>query len=246
MLAWLLVALSPLAAHAQEPEEDVRIREARGHFEAAEAAFAAGRYDEAAAGYGRSHALLVEAGRHTAPLVLYNIALAQDRAGRGAEARASYERFLREAPADLPGIGDLPAQARARIAVLPPPATPSPAVAPVPTPSEGAISPIGPIVLGAGGVLLATGLVLGGVALLEDGALGAECPSRQSCPSSLREDYDRIQSLALAGDVLWIAGAALAAAGLVLTLVLRDGPDSTTARMSCGPTGCAAAVRGTF
>ncbi len=243
------IAGSSLAA-AQD--DDPRVSSARATFEQAEADYAAGRFLDAAAGYERSYALLVEVGRDTAPLVLFNIGSAYDRAGRAAEARAAYQRFVDEARPDLPGIGDRIEQARARIVVLGPgPATVAPtAAAPASSaPAEsggGGISPVGPIVLAAGGVLVITGLIVGGVALGRDGDLGVACPSRQSCPAALRPEYDEIRALALAGDVLWIGGAVAAAAGLVLTLALPGDDGGATASLGCGPTGCQARLAGTF
>ncbi|MCA9606717.1 MAG: tetratricopeptide repeat protein [Myxococcales bacterium] len=232
--------------------DDSRIEEARAVFEQAETAYAAGRFIEAAAGYERSYALLVEAGRDTAPLVLFNIASSYDRAGRLAEARAAYQRFVDEARGDIPGIGDRVEQARARVAVLgpgaapgPEPVLPQPPAESPPAPSSGGVSPVGPIVLAAGGALVVAGLVIGGIALGRDGDLGAACPSRQACSAELRGDYDEIRTLALAGDIFWIGGALVAATGLVLTLVLPGGSD-TTASLGCGPSGCQARLVRSF
>ncbi len=108
------------------------------------------------------------------------------------------------------------------------------------------MSPIGPIVMAAGGALLIAGFSIGGVALAQDGDFAARCPDRSACDASLQADYDGARALATAGDALWIAGALTAAAGLVLTFVLTDTADSPSASLRCGPVGCAASVRGTF
>lgn len=250
LLTVCLTAGSGLAS-AQD-SEDPRISNARTIFEQAEADYSAGRFLDAATGYERSYALLVEAGRETAPLVLFNIASSYDRAGRRAEARAAYQRFIDEARPGLEGVGDRIEQARARVVVLgPEPATPPDGpttdgrVEPPPA-SGGGISPVGPILLAAGGALVVAGLVVGGVALGRDGDLGTACPSRQACPAELRSDYDEVRTLALAGDVLWIGGAVVAATGLVLTFVLPGDDGGASASLGCGPTGCQARIAGTF
>ncbi len=76
----LLVAMGPRVASAQETDE--RVERARALFEEAEAHFAAGRFLPAAAAYESSYELMHEAGRATAPLILYNVGRAYDRAGQ--------------------------------------------------------------------------------------------------------------------------------------------------------------------
>lgn len=86
--------------------------------------------------------------------------------------------------------------------------------------STGSISPIGPIVMGVGGAALIAGLVLVGVAGAQDADLLERCPDRVGCDESLRQDVEATRSLAVAGDILWIAGAVVAVGGLVLTFAL--------------------------
>ncbi|MBX3271239.1 MAG: tetratricopeptide repeat protein [Sandaracinaceae bacterium] len=249
---WLaLLALTfvvGLATRAQA--QDAQVEEARQIFDQAEADFHGARYPEAATGYRRAYELLRDAGRPTAPLILYNLGLALERAGREAEAIDAFQRFVDDAIARDEDTQSKILEARGRLVTLRARASssPSPAERPVgSSSSSGGISPVGPILLGAGGALVVTGLVLGGVALGSDGDVGAMCPSRDACDPSLRSQHEDAQTLALVGDVLWIGGAVVAATGLVLTFVLTEGGgESATAAVSCGPTGCHAGVRGTF
>lgn len=267
MVARVLLPLCALAAllfspvaHAQEPDE--RVERARALFEQAEAAMTAQQFAAAAEGYRQSYELLREAGRATAPLVLYNSGLAWERGGERERALEAYRRFLDEATGQDEETRRRVVDAQARVTALEP-AAPTPAPTPVAPPPEaaasapeaapvaerssggGGISPVGPILMGAGGALFVTGMILGGVALGRDGDFEAMCPGRTGCDPSLRAQWDETRTLALAGDVLWIGGAVVAATGLVLTFVLTEGGESdASAALACGLGECA--VRGTF
>lgn len=74
----------------------------------------------------------------------------------------------------------------------------------------GSDAPIGPIVtIATGGVLVVTGLVLGGVALDQAGR----------ATSRTGADADSARTMALVSDVLWATGAAAAAAGVIWLIV---------------------------
>ena len=109
----------------------------------------------------------------------------------------------------------------------------------------GSISPIGPVVLGAGGAALLAGAIVGAITLAEDGALGAACPSRLDCSPDLMSRSSTMTALAATTDVLLAVGAAAAITGLVLTLTLTEGGD-LPATAYCTPDGCGAALRGRF
>ena len=82
--------------------------------------------------------------------------------------------------------------------------------------------PIGPIVtLATGGVLVITGLALGGVALDQAGR----------ATSRTGADADSARTMALVSDVLWATGAAAAAAG-VIWLVVELGASSSSEQAS--------------
>ena len=253
---WLTLSALALVVGLAAPAwaQDAQVEEARQHFEQAETDFQGARYADAARGYRRAYELLRDAGRPTAPLILYNLGLALERAGREAEAIDAFQRFVDDAIARDEDTQSKILEARGRLVTLRARASSGSSSSgeraqsvSTSSGSGGGISPVGPILLGAGGALVVTGLVLGGVALGSDGDIGAMCPSRDACDPSLRSQYDDAQTLALVGDVLWIGGAVVAATGLVLTFVLTEGGgESATAAVSCGPTGCHAGVRGTF
>jgi len=227
--------LGPFAAAAQD--DDPRVTEARRHFELGDEHFEAGRFALAAEEFQRAFGLMREAQHPNAPLVLFNVGRSMEELGRDDEARDAYREFL----AARPDNDELVDNARERLARLggdppPPPGGDS---------GGGSISPVGPVLMGVGGAALVTGLILGGVGLARDGEVGEACPGRAGCPESARGAYDDAQTLTLAGDILWISGAVIAATGLVLTLVLTDGgDDESSASLWCGPLGCG--VGGSF
>jgi hypothetical protein len=76
--------------------------------------------------------------------------------------------------------------------------------------AAGSSTPIGPIVtLATGGVLVITGLALGGVALDQAGRATSRTDS----------NAESVRTMALVSDVLWGAGAAVAAAGVIWLIV---------------------------
>lgn len=216
----LLAALAiPCAASAQAPSATTLFR--RGM-----AAFGAERYAEAATLFEQAHALSGDA--H----MLYNLALARDRAGDAAGALASYRDFVSAWP-DAPERGEV----EARMAELAPPApepvvletTPqtiepvvaSPEPEPVTVPAEVLAPSIGPEVSAGGPVLLgigAAGLVTAGVLgfVASDTHARAEREPIQLAAISIARDAD---GLALASNVAWGVAGAVALAGGIWTLV---------------------------
>jgi len=93
--ATALAADAPQAAPAPLESEPPSALDPRAAFDAANAAFAEGRYDDAARGF---RAILDQSGA-SAPL-LYDLANAELRAGRGGEAVLGYERALALSPRD--------------------------------------------------------------------------------------------------------------------------------------------------
>ncbi|MEZ4337200.1 MAG: hypothetical protein R3B82_11290 [Sandaracinaceae bacterium] len=266
-LLFALSSLSLIAAAQDADAPDERVERARALFEQAEADFAQHLYPAAATGYQQSYELLREAGRATAPLVLYNVGLAWERAQQRDMALEAYRRFVADAVPEDPETQRRVADAQARITVLdrgtPPPRTDTGPPPPEQTDESetrpaavsttagstssdggGGISPVGPILMAAGGALVVVGLILDGVALGRDGDFEAMCPNRTGCDPALRSQWDETITFAAVGDAMWIGGAVVAATGLVLTFVLTEGGDDSTAALSCGPGGCT--VRGSF
>lgn len=245
----LLVLAWAGSAVAQDPDTAVS-PEARALFARATEHYEAERYAQSLADFERVHAMLVEAEHPNAALVLFNMARCYQRLGRARESVEAFERFLAEAPPGAPNmeIARVELQElRARVALDAPEERAPEGVERSPeAPSAETISPVGPIVLGVGGAMLVAAAITGGVLVAEDGALSAMCPNGV-CPTSARATAEGLESLAIVTDVLWIGGAALAAAGLVLTLVLRDeAPREPPVTASCSATGCAVRVGGTF
>ncbi|MEZ4335919.1 MAG: tetratricopeptide repeat protein [Sandaracinaceae bacterium] len=236
--------LTPALAAAQEAE-DPRITDARTRFERAEEHYASGNFALALEGYERAYARMREAGHPNAVLALYNVAQTNERLGRLRVALEGFDQFLVDAPADAPFRDEatrraadlrrrLELEAQDRGSVEEPTA-------------GGTLSPVGPILLGVGGAAAIAGATLGGVALADSDAARAGCEG-SSCPPGARPDIESAQTLANVADALLFGGIAIAAAGLVLTLVLRDGPDEPPVRASasCGPTSCDAVLWGSF
>jgi tetratricopeptide (TPR) repeat protein len=105
-------------------------------------------------------------------------------------------------------------------------------------------------ILAAGGAMIAAGAITGAVALAERSSLDASCPL-QLCPVGFdaRGRQSAIETLAVATDVLLIAGGVTALTGLVLGIALgpRTEPLSQGAPKvgaACATDGCVAVVRG--
>ncbi|MBX3275860.1 MAG: tetratricopeptide repeat protein [Sandaracinaceae bacterium] len=232
VLAFAVAALATSAAAAQD--QDARVTEARGAFEQAEEHFEAGRFAEAARRYERSYELLREAGRPTAPLVLFNIGSAYDRAGQVERAREAYARFVEEAPRDLPDILQRIAEAEQRLAALSPAAAEPTRDAPDArdaTPREAAAAPsgssgpdlTGPLVLfGVAGASLVVLAIGGGLAIGENDRLGESCGATGECTDAQLGDLRAFTAVA---DVGWITAAlagAVAIGWLVAALASGD------------------------
>ena len=79
----------------------------------------------------------------------------------------------------------------------------------------------GVVLLGVGGAAVAVGVTLDIIAGIRRPAVDAACATvdgAQICKSSSRDAISSSNSLALAGDILWIVGAAAAAGGAVLVI----------------------------
>lgn len=100
-------------AEAQTPpaEAPVDETEARALFEAGTVAYDAGRYEAALARFQEAYELTHR------PVILWNVALAADRARQDALALENYRRFLAEAP-ESANTADIRARAVARVGVL--------------------------------------------------------------------------------------------------------------------------------
>ncbi len=200
-------------------------------------------------------------GNPRAPVALWNVGLSLSRIpGREREARDTMQRFVDEstALASDPEVSGFRTQASERIAELnarlegggasagPAPSAGEPAAGAGAPSSTSSLSPVGPIVLGAGGAMLIAGAIFGGIAIDQRDEFLSGCDaSGTTCPTAYRSWKDEIESLSLASDILLFGGAAVAVTGLILTLLLREeSASSPSASLHCGAGGCMAFVRG--
>lgn len=272
--ALIVVWNSPANAGAQEqgagsdvpPEIRAQGRQlqerALAHVEAQQWALAADTYRQVYE-LGREH------GVARAPVALWDMGLALMRTpGREADARAAFRRFLDESTTltDDPQVRDWRSTAVEHIAELdarlgrsselnaPGDAPTNGSEVPVEPRGDGLtapesamttrISPVGPVVLGLGGVVAVTGAVIGGVVLAQDGTLAAMC-SGGHCPEASRPLANEIERLALTSDVLVISGATIALTGILLTILVRDEVPTETPNITagCGLVGCQLTAR---
>ena len=251
-------AASPSEPGAELADHPGSEQEARALFDAGQLAFADGRFEDALDLWRRAHLL---SGHRE---LLYNIATVLDRLGRRDAAVLAYETFLEEWPEapnrnyvarrveilrqlaeDETSVSQEEARATEGAMAL---QTPDGSAA---EPSEGGADGAGPDRTGPVILWVVAGASLAaliGTAVAADqvyGDLEAQCPGG-ACGEDARGDHDTLTALTVSTDVL-IGVTALAAAGGLLWWLLDDGGgDSPTASAACGPTGCAASLRGRF
>ena len=259
-----IVTLTSATAFAQADEA-----RARQEFDTASTEFGRGNFALALQAFQRSYDLLE--GHPRRPLILFNIGRCYEELGRYVDARDAYGRYLREAGADAvereetearlreletrAGMGEegggtttTSAQTSSGNA-----ATTTSTTTSTSSPGDGAssgsgggggISPVGPIFLGVGGAMVIAGAITGALTLSSRGDLTAMCTG-MACPESSRGLADDVSTLALTTDILLFGGLAVAATGVLLTLLLTDGGSSdTAASLTCTDQGCMAFLAG--
>lgn len=214
--------------------------------------YAQGRYEEALAAFEEAYEL-----SHR-DLLLFNIANAQERAGHWEDAIVTLRTYLGTVEGDehtriesrlesLEGRVE-----RLRAMQQNPNQQP---VAPPPPPPR---SPVGPVLLGAGGAMLGAGIAF---AVLAGGArddLDALCHSRDGrtlCPTEADSAQTRDRAFSISADVAFLAAAGLVAVGLVV-LLKSGGDDSEDAEdaeepdvdvsAAMSPRGAMVGVHGSF
>jgi len=247
LLALIAVLGAGWSATALAQDEDPRIPRARELFEQGEAHHADRRYLLAAEAFQQAYDLMTEAEHPNAGMILFNLGASYEAIpGREQDALDAYQRFLREAPGGQEPVQELISTVQDRIRELERRMETA-----RPDESEGGgLSPLGPIVMAIGGAAIVAGAITGGVTLGEDASLADVCGEDGRCPPSARSQAEGLETLALTTDILLFGGAATAVAGLVLTLVLRDGdggdPDSARLVPSCSLAACGASLEGRF
>jgi len=218
----------PAGSAPRNADED-----ARAHFDAGRVAYAAGDFETAVTEFRRAYVL---SGRFA---LLFNIGMAELRAGRDSAALTAFEGYRRQAPADAPDLGQVEERIRVLrgMGVQPEPeggATPEtdeaeaapPDLSAAPTES-GPRSPAPFILMGGGGALLVAGGVLMGLgAARASDVTGA--PSGSMWPE-LQDTADRAKLLWGMGLGFGAVGLAAIAGGLTWHLAGGDSDDDTAA-----------------
>jgi tetratricopeptide (TPR) repeat protein len=179
-------------------------------FERAEAEYAGGDLEEAERLLAEALSIFHE------PALVYNLARARERLGRTEEAIAGYRAYLEEVP-DAPNRGVIERQIETlERSLRTPEREPEPEPAPERRPPVESDPPLViPLVFGGVGLAaLGTGAVLGGLAVAERDA-AIEAPSQRDGMAAL----DRGETLATVANVLFSAGGAVLAVGVVWAIV---------------------------
>jgi tetratricopeptide (TPR) repeat protein len=212
----LIASAAPAPALAQ-PSEEARTR-ALDLFDQAETAYLEGRIDDAIALLDEARTLQPDE-----PVLLYNLARAYEAAGRDVDALGAYEGYL----AAEPGTPDRGAIAR-RIDALRIAIAERERLAAeneqrrqreIAEARAGRDTPWPWVVLGTGAAGLAAGVVLGSLSLLERQA-AIDATSHADATAAL----GRAETDALAANVLFAAGGAVALAGLIWGIVVMTAP----------------------
>jgi len=101
--------------------------------------------------------------------------------------------------------------------------------------------------MGGGAVLLVGAVVTGSMAMQAGLVLDDRCPKGEPCHDSLQEVKDRMETMALVTDVLWISGAIAGGIGAYLFFFADDESDgSVSATIAASHDGGGVIVQGAF
>lgn len=236
---WIAASLVVLAAagvaNAQPSEAETAAAEAE--YQAGLELMEQALYAEALARFQASFDLME--GHPNQALILFQIGRAHQAIGSRCLSIAAYERFLDT------GRQDYREDAERRLANVRAEARASG----LECDGGGGISPVGPLVMVGGGLVGLAGLITGILVLNAEGRLDSTCDADRVCPPSEQGLVDEHGTLVVATDVLLVSAATLVSAGLILTLLLREGgsnDDAVALGGACGPDGCGVVVRGRF
>jgi tetratricopeptide (TPR) repeat protein len=215
----------PTAAKAPDP----KLAEAKKFFDEGVAAYATGNYDEAIKAWQKAYEISQK------PLIFESIANAYERLGDARGARDNLTKWRESAPGEEHELLDariknldarVKAQEEAARKAAEEKARREEKERAERAAAEASKSKAwlpGAIVLGVGGLAAIAGGALDGVAASKRPDANACKPSgaQQICRASAKDAIEGSNRLALAGDITWIAGAAIAATGAVLIIVRR-------------------------
>jgi tetratricopeptide (TPR) repeat protein len=229
----MLLAATPALAQPTDAE----VATAQGQYEAGLELMEQALYAEALQRFQASYDLME--GHPNQPLILFQIGRAHQAMGARCRSIDAYERFLET------GRQDYRADAERRLANVR-----AEAEAAGLDCQGGGISPVGPLLLIGGGLVALGGLVTGILALNANDRLATVCTEERVCPPSEQGLIDEHGAFVVATDALLISAAVLVSAGLVLTLLLREGPGEDASAIAlggaCGPEGCVLVAGGSF
>lgn len=225
--ATLVISLGAAPSLAQRASASASDERARELYLLGDDLYSQGRYEEALAAFEESYRLSER------PLLLFNIANAQERSGQWQGAIESLERYLPHADeAERSRVESRIESLRRRVERLEamnqvpegqPDVTPE-------EPEEEPRSLAGPLVLATGGALLAGGVVSAILAKGARDALESDCTvieGRRLCPDTSAGDRDRDLRASVFADVLFVASAAALGVGLWLLLRSDDEDDES-------------------
>jgi tetratricopeptide (TPR) repeat protein len=218
-------ALGPVVAHAQEPIPDEE--RAKELYNNGRQLYEEGRYEDAIAAWEEAYRVSNRA------LLLFNIANAYERIGAYQSAIDSLSRYRAFAPEDerealerrLRNLELRLAEQQAVAAQVVRPPDPAPVVPePEPTPKE-RVSVVPWLVVGAGGVAIASGLGIGSAALGARADASGLCATNGICPEEASTLIKKDRTLSLAADLTTGLGVATAGTGVLLVaLTSGTGP----------------------
>lgn len=219
--------LGPVVSYAQEPTPDEE--RAKELYNNGRQLYEEGRYEDAIAAWEEAYRVSNRA------LLLFNIANAYERIGAYQKAIDSLSRYRAFAPEDereqlerrLRNLELRLAeqQAATAVAVRPPdPAPVEPAPEPEPAPKD-RVSVVPWLLVGAGGVAIASGLGVGGAALGARADASGLCATNGICPEEASTLIKKDRTLSLVADLTTGLGVATAGTGVLLVaLTSGTGP----------------------
>lgn len=250
---WLALLVLALLGPAHATAQPARAEHVRQILDEAQAHRREGRHALAAERFLALHQAMRDAALPRAPVALWSAGRALSQVpGRERDAIRVLRQFLDESVTltEDTQVSDWRSRSIGLIDELEarapePEPTTGEAEPPGPAAREQRVSPIGPVILGVGGAVLATGVIIGAFSLGQASEFRDACSDLTMCPTRLRAQYDEMRTYSMVADVLMVAGGAIAIAGLVLTFVLTEDVDAQ-ASAACTSQGCLAFVRGSF
>ena len=257
VVAIVVALFTPWEAQAQERDDD-----ARQTFQAAQVLYEDGAFEQAGRMFERAYELSHRTSLLYNPYLAYRDGPMQTDAARvlrqyldqpDAQDRerltprlAALERANAEAEASPQAEGEPAVDGFASGDGSPEPSADAPGT----DGSSESPNVVGPLLVGAGGAMLAVGAVMGVLANKDADTLAERCTDFVCSPDE-RSLHDRSQRRGNASTALLVGGGVSAVAGVILWIVM-GGADADAeparARLDLGGDGrgCAAAVRGTF